>query len=41
MELSITKEDMRSYAEVNYIINHMIERYFDKIPQKIKDFCIL
>lgn len=38
MELSITKEDMRSYAEVNYIINHMNERYFDKIPQKIKDF---
>lgn len=38
MELSITKEDMKSYAEVNYIINHMNEKYFNKIPQKIKDF---
>ena len=38
MGVVITKEDIRAYAEVNYIINHMNEKYREKVPEKLKNF---
>ena len=38
MSVVITLNDIRAYAEVDYIINHMNDRYIKKIPEKIKKF---
>lgn len=38
MGVVIIKEDIRAYAEVNYIINHMNEKYREKVPEKLKNF---
>ena len=38
METTITNDDRIAMAEVDYIIRHMNERYFNKIPQNVKDF---
>jgi len=38
MSVVITREDLKSYAEVNYIINHMNERYIAMVPQNLLDF---
>lgn len=38
MGVVIKKEDIRAYAEVNYIINHMNEKYREKVPEKLKNF---
>lgn len=38
MSLIITKEDLIAYAEVDYIIKHMNERYISKVPEKLKHF---
>lgn len=32
----ITREDLKAYAEVDYIIKHMNEKYYDKIPQSLQ-----
>lgn len=34
----ITREDLKAYAEVDYIIKHMNEKYYDKIPQSLQKF---
>ena len=34
MGVVITRDDIRAYAEVNYIINHMNEKYREKVPEK-------
>lgn len=38
MGVVITIDDIRAYAEVDYIINHMNQKYIDKVPKKMKDF---
>lgn len=38
MSVVITLDDIRAYAEVDYIINHMNEKYKEKVPQKILNF---
>ena len=38
MSVTITLEDIRAYAEVNYIINHMNVKYKEMIPEKILTF---
>ncbi len=38
MGVVITRDDIRAYAEVNYIINHMNEKYREKVPEKLKKF---
>ena len=38
MSVVITREDLRAYAEVDYIINHMNERYIAMIPKNILTF---
>lgn len=38
MSVVITLDDIRAYAEVDYIINHMNEKYREKVPQKMLDF---
>lgn len=38
MGVVITLEDIQAYAEVDYIINHMNEKYREKVPQKMRDF---
>ena len=38
MSVVITLEDIRAYAEVDYIINHMNEKYIEKIPEKMLKF---
>ena len=38
MSVVITADDIRAYAEVDYIINHMNQKYIDKVPQKMKEF---
>lgn len=35
MSVIITLEDIQAYAEVDYIIHHMNEKYIEKIPKKI------
>ena len=38
MGVVITLDDIRAYAEVDYIINHINERYREKVPQKMLKF---
>lgn len=38
MSVVITIDDIRAYAEVDYIINHMNQKYIDKVPKRMKDF---
>lgn len=38
MSVVITLEDIRAYAEVDYIINHMNEKYREKVPEKMLNF---
>ncbi len=38
MSVVITVDDLRAYAEVDYIINHMNQKYIDKVPKKMKEF---
>lgn len=38
MSVKITKEDLIAYSEVNYIIQHMNERYISKVPKNIITF---
>ena len=38
MSVIITKEDLVAYAEVDYIIKHMNQRYIDKVPENILNF---
>jgi hypothetical protein len=38
MSVVITLEDIQAYAEVDYIIHHMNERYIEKVPTKLLDF---
>ena len=35
MSVVITREDIISYAEVDYIIHHMNEKYINKLPEKL------
>ena len=34
----ITRDDIIAYAEVDYIIHHMNEKYVEKIPAKLLQF---
>ena len=38
MSVVITLDDIRAYAEVDYIIGHMNEKYRQKVPEKILNF---
>lgn len=38
MSVVITADDIRAYAEVDYIINHLNQKYRDKVPVKMKEF---
>ena len=38
MSVVITKEDLIAYAEVDYVIKHMNERYRDKVPANLQNF---
>lgn len=38
MKVVITIDDIRAYTEVNYIINHMNEKYIEMIPKKLLNF---
>ena len=38
MGVVITLDDIRAYTEVNYIINHLNERYKERVPQKMLKF---
>ena len=38
MSVVITLDDIRAYAEVDYIINHMNEKYRDRVPEKMLAF---
>jgi hypothetical protein len=38
MGVVITIDDIRAYAEVDYIIHHMNQKYIDKVPKKMIDF---
>ena len=38
MSVVITLDDIRAYVEVDYIINHMNEKYREKVPEKILKF---
>lgn len=38
MSVIITKDDLRAYAEVDYIIKHMNEKYRLKVPQNLLYF---
>ena len=38
MGVVITIDDIRAYTEVDYIINHMNQKYIDKVPEKLLDF---
>ncbi len=38
MSVVITLEDIQAYAEVDYIIHHMNQRYIDKVPTKMLEF---
>lgn len=38
MSVVITLEDIRAYAEVDYIINHMNIKYKEKVPEKMLTF---
>lgn len=38
MSVVITLDDIKAYAEVDYIINHMNKKYRDMLPEKLKKF---
>ena len=38
MSVIITLEDIQAYAEIDYIIHHMNEKYVEKIPKKLLEF---
>lgn len=38
MSVIITREDLKAYAEVDYIIKHMNEKYISKLPQNLVTF---
>ncbi len=38
MNTIITREDIRAYSEVDYIIHHMNKRYIDMVPKKLLKF---
>ena len=38
MSVVITLEDIQAYAEIDYIINHMNEKYIEKVPKKLLEF---
>ena len=38
MSVIITLDDIRAYAEVDYIINHMNIKYKEKVPEKMLAF---
>lgn len=38
MSVVITRDDIVAYAEVDYIIHHMNEKYINKIPEKLLNF---
>ena len=38
MGVVITLSDIRAYAEVDYIINHLNEKYRNMVPKKMLDF---
>ena len=38
MSVVITRDDIIAYAEVDYIINHMNEKYINKVPEKLLQF---
>ena len=38
MSVVITLEDIQAYAEVDYIIHHMNEKYIEKVPEKLLEF---
>ena len=38
MSVVITLDDIRAYAEVDYIINHMNEKYREMVPEKMRRF---
>ena len=38
MSVVITREDIISYAEVDYIIHHMNEKYIEKLPETLVYF---
>ena len=38
MSVVITRDDIIAYAEVDYIIHHMNEKYINKIPEKLLNF---
>lgn len=38
MGVVITREDIQAYAEVDYIINHMNQKYIEKVPEKMLRF---
>lgn len=38
MSVVITLEDIQAYAEVDYIINHMNEKYQKLVPEKLRKF---
>lgn len=38
MSVVITREDLVAYAEVDYVIKHMNERYIAKLPQNLLNF---
>lgn len=38
MGVVITREDIIAYAEVDYIIHHMNEKYINKVPEKLLNF---
>ncbi len=38
MSVVITLDDIQAYAEVDYIIHHMNQRYIEKVPPKMVEF---
>lgn len=38
MGVVITRDDIIAYAEVDYIIHHMNEKYISKVPEKLLNF---
>lgn len=38
MSIVITREDLIAYAEVDYVIKHMNERYISKLPKNLVEF---
>lgn len=38
MGIVITRDDIIAYAEVDYIIHHMNEKYVNKVPEKLLQF---